>query len=219
MATPMRAAVTLETLRNGCHQLGIPVPIAAKAKYLQEKIILELQKDKTYGSYACGACQCDIIDRIAMCPFCSARLMVAKVMAEELESLESATLTGDINTDALLEEDEEEGEIIDAVILEDLPTPGLIPAPKPKPSTQKKRKRPSKTSNEVRLAQRKKDRIAKREVIRKELPYSEDDLKLMKRVALVMVAGILTIKDPVKMDDTALVEAIVAKQSILYPTG
>jgi superfamily II DNA or RNA helicase len=66
-------AVTTDTLKAGCKQLGIATPKGATAKKLTKLIERELAKHKTWGSYTCGACFRDIIDRIAVCPFCQAK--------------------------------------------------------------------------------------------------------------------------------------------------
>jgi superfamily II DNA or RNA helicase len=81
-----KAAVTLETLKVGCKVLGLKAPRDADAKKLETLIKRELTKNKTYGSYCCGACFRDIIDRLPVCPFCAAKFKpVPDETPDELE--------------------------------------------------------------------------------------------------------------------------------------
>jgi superfamily II DNA or RNA helicase len=101
-------AVTQETLRAGAKQLGIKIPKGATAKKLTKLIERELSKDRTYGSYTCGACYKDIKDKLKVCPFCQAKF---KPIAEDEEEKTEEEETEEEETEE--EETEEEEELED----------------------------------------------------------------------------------------------------------
>lgn len=213
MAKVIKASVTLETLRNGCRQLAISYKPNHSAKALEDKIVRELQKDKTFGSYACGACQRDIIDVIPMCPFCSAKFRIAEVLSGNESSEESDIFDQDLESGTEEESKEQEESTEDLTVPEEVETKA-----KEKGKLKRKKKKPkpeteSKTSRGIRRKQKEEEREAKREVIRQELPYSLEDLKGMKRVALIMVAGVLEVDNPVSLgSDANIIRAIWKKQ-------
>jgi hypothetical protein len=60
----------------------------------------------------------------------------------------------------------------------------------------------------------------KRAQIRSELPYKEEQLKVMKRTALVMIASVLGVKDPVRVGSTDKLISLIKKyQYQKFPTG
>lgn len=90
-----------------------------------------------------------------------------------------------------------------------------------KPAKRKKRKTagrpPKRKTPEVKEKQRTLE--AKRDEIKQELPYKLDDLKQMKRTALVMIAGVLGIHNAVELGSTdAIIREIVKVQFKKYPS-
>lgn len=277
-----KAAVTLETLKVGCKVLGIKAPRDANSKKLEELIKRELGKNKTYGSYCCGACFNDIVDRLPVCPFCAAKFKpVPDEVPDEPEQEEPAEEEteepaeeeyeepvaededeapadeedgeeeqegeeggeeeqeegeeGD-DEDAEQEEgDEEEGYDEDAGEEDETPSDeemdngeeaeedggedGEEEEVEEEPEEEEEeeappppKRKPIKGGAADKLKQ--KELASKREQVKSELPYSEKQLKAMKRTALVMIAGILGHKDPVKVGSAeGLIKFILKAQA------
>jgi hypothetical protein len=121
---------------------------------------------------------------------------------EEEESEEEAEEEGEEEEEEEEEEAEEEGEEEEEE-----------PKPKKKSSTKKKRPK-SKSAKAAKEA----DNEAKRAQLKEELPYSEKQLKAMKRRVLIMIAAILGIKNALKLGSTdALIAAIIKIQRKKFP--
>jgi superfamily II DNA or RNA helicase len=94
MAT--RGSITLDTLKAGCEQLGITIPAKPTEKKLRALIEEEMNKDPTYGCYACEECGSDaVVSNADPCPFCGSEFAQvagdAPAETEEEEAEEEET--------------------------------------------------------------------------------------------------------------------------------
>jgi len=284
MATK-EAAVTLESLKLGCKMLGIPLPAKADMQKLENLIKLELQKQKTYGDYACGGCLRDIPLGLSTCPYCNSKFkhcpsikdVTPPIDEEEIDAQDEAEEEIEADEDQQedyaedqedeqeveeetesdeqeeeedvaeysaddemedkredeeqeaemqeIEEETEEEEMIDPEEPEEEEVEEEveeIPEPKAKPKKKIEPKKPLEKSKGLKMVppsvlrerrQKQLEAERKREQIQSELPYSKMQLSKMKRNALVMVASVIGIKDPIAAvhpDD--LIDAIIEQQ-------
>lgn len=119
-----KSVVTLETMRLGSKALGLSFPSGTSYKKMESVIKRTLQKDKTYAVYACEACGRDIIDEIAVCPYCAGEFKIVEdepkkskkrdhdILDPENEEIEEEYEEDEETEDGELEEgdDGEEGE-------------------------------------------------------------------------------------------------------------
>jgi len=206
MSKKTETVITADTLRAGCKSLGLSPQPNASMDQMKKLIERELVKSPTYGMYACEECASDITNEVDTCPFCSLVFFPRSPHSVALGS----------------EKDSQPDEI---VVTEEDQAEAAKEAKKPaKKKPEKKKaddapKQESKTSAELRKKEKAELRKKQYAQIKAQMPYTDDDVERMTRVASCMLAKALEIPDPVKFPGgtEALKTEIKKVQRAKYP--
>lgn len=235
--------VTMETLKAGAKALGIKAgknPTESLLKDLINKKMIAL--DPNFGRFACEGCGHDTSMLISTCPFCGSEYMpeVETAAQQPQDAWEDAFDERDMLDEEPTPPPAPEPPPAPVPTKEPEPAPPepkeapapksrrkartagkkTKPAPKHKPrqtEATKKTSKKSKTAQKLAKERKAQEREKRREQVRSGLPYSAKQLNKMKRTTVIMVAGCLGLKNPMKMGSTdTIIQAVLDKQFEKY---
>jgi len=217
--------VTRQTLEAGASILGIKVPRGASDLEVEQLIIQHMIKhDMNFGRFACEGCGKDTGTTITSCPFCGSEFLPdladqAKRAApqeedpwadtweeEDVPAVQSATQPAPtpqpVTTAEVVQPVKRKRgrprKAAKAVEVPEQPVKRKRGRPKGSVAVKKTDKR-SRAAAKLKREQKARELEQKREQVQKGLPYSADQLQKMKRTTLIMVAGVMGIKNPMKL--------------------
>lgn len=217
----------------------------ATDEHIEELISRHLIKvDPNFGRYACEGCGKDTSSKLPVCPFCGSEYIPevddTPVQAAPTENPWTEEAVEEPQQETPKEAAQE------ASPPEPSPAPSPMtrtrrqartrqgkkkPAPvaKPRQKREKKEKKAkpaaatkqkgkqSRAGKKMKRQRAEKEKQKKREQIKKALPFSLEQLNGMKRTALIMTAGVLGVKNPMKLgSDDNIIQAILDAQHEQY---